>query len=264
MRLHLQDLVNRLSQFSEKLDNTTLLIDKPWVLIDAESNYHKYIFKRNGELIMSRNGQSHIGRWEYVTAGRSLLIHRKEDDIVLLNQSFFDSAVMALKIDGTTNELFILANETIIPDLDVAKYLQSMADTRFDILTRRLENGRTIEIYDSLHKIAFYQETLDIGKEVTIDGEKADDGTYNEQRDNNKDGIYYEVRYGKISKVTFPVNHRTVNDQYLMIHQTFKHFISIGDLVVIDNQPAKTGKYKLSAFKHLVVVNGIVTDVTWF
>jgi len=62
MRLHLQDLVNRLSQFSEKLDNTTLLIDKPWVLIDAESNYHKYIFKRNGELIMSRNGQSQIGR----------------------------------------------------------------------------------------------------------------------------------------------------------------------------------------------------------
>ncbi len=89
MKIYLQELVNRLSQFSEKLDNTTLFIDKPWVLIDTNSDYHKYIFKRNGELIMSLNGQAKVGRWEYLASAKSILIDRIKDKI-LLNQSFFD------------------------------------------------------------------------------------------------------------------------------------------------------------------------------
>lgn len=39
MKYYLQDLISRLAQFSEQLDNTALLIDKPWVLIDADANY---------------------------------------------------------------------------------------------------------------------------------------------------------------------------------------------------------------------------------
>ena len=89
MKIYLQDLVNSLSQFSGKLDNTTLFIDKPWVLVDSNSDYHKYIFKRDGELVMSLNGQVQSGKWEYLQAGKSILIDRIKDKI-LLNQSFFD------------------------------------------------------------------------------------------------------------------------------------------------------------------------------
>lgn len=52
MNIYLQNLANRLSQFNEKLYNTTLFIDKSWVLIEENFDYHKYIFKRNRELIM--------------------------------------------------------------------------------------------------------------------------------------------------------------------------------------------------------------------
>ena len=85
MKTYLQEIVNRLSQFSEKLDNATLFIDKPWVLIDTESNYHKYIFKRNGQLIMSLNGQVQLGKWEYLTVAKSILIDRIKDKVLLLS-----------------------------------------------------------------------------------------------------------------------------------------------------------------------------------
>jgi hypothetical protein len=249
MKAYLQDLVNRLSQFSEKLDNITLFIDQPWVLIDAESNYHKYIFKRDGQLIMSLNGQVQLGKWEYLTSAKSILIDRIIDK-VLLNQSFFDSAVMVLKVDGSNNNLFVLANEIIIPDLDVKKYLQSVAYKKFNIITGLLVNGKTLEIYRSLPG-----SQVEIGMKATIDGDQPKDGKYQSQTT----GRYYEIRNGNIFRITYPVSYHTVDGLNVIIEQYYENEISKGDLAFIDNQPAKTGKYKLGIFKSFTVVNGVIT-----
>jgi hypothetical protein len=254
MKAYLQDIINRLSQFSEMLDNTTLFIDKPWVLIDAESNYHKYIFKKDGQLVMSLNGQVQLGKWEYLTGAKSLLIDRIKDK-VLLNQSFFDSAVMLLRIDGTNNDLFILANETIIPDLDVKKYLQSVTYRKFNVITGRLENGKTLEIYRGSS-----EAPLQIGMKATIDGEQPDDGKYKSQ----STGRYYEIRNGKLFRITHPVKYQTVDGVSIVIEQIYEYSISQGDLAYIDNQPAKTGKYKLGTLKSLTIVNGVITKTSIF
>jgi hypothetical protein len=254
MKTYLQDIINRLSQFSEKLDNTTLFIDKPWVLIDAESNYHKYIFKRDGQLVMSLNGQVQLGKWEYLTGAKSILIDRIKDKI-LLNQSFFDSAVMVLRIDGTNNDLFILANETIIPDLDVKKYIQSVTYRKFNVITGRLENGKTLEIYRGSS-----EAPLQIGMKATIDGEQPDDGKYKSQ----STGRYYEIRNGKLFRITHPVKYQTVHGVSIVIEQVYENSISQGDLAYVDNQPAKTGKYRLRTFKSLTIVNGVITKTSIF
>lgn len=254
MKIYLQNLVNRLAQFSEKLDNTTLFIDKPWVLIDSNSNYHKYIFKRNGELVMSLNGQVQIGKWEYLSAAKSILIDRIKDKI-LLNQSFFDSAVMVLKIDGSNSQLFVLANETIIPDLDVEKYLQSLAYRKFNIITGRLENGKTLEIYRGTS-----DPHLRIGAKATIDGGEPEDGKYKSQ----STGRYYEIRNGKLFRITQTFNYQTTAGQSLTIEQTFGSSISVGDLVYLDNEPARTGKYKLGFLNVITVVNGVISKKSMF
>ena len=254
MRTYLQDIVKRLSQFSEKLDNTTLFIDKPWVLIDTESNYHKYIFKRDGQLIMSLNGQVQLGQWEYLATAKSILIDRIKDK-VLLNQSFFDSAVMILKVDGTNNDLFILANETIIPDLDVEKYLKSVSYRKFNVITGRLENGKTLEIYRGSSNAP-----IQLGMKAKIDGEQPADGKYKSQRA----GRYYEIKNGKIFKITYPEQYQTADGVNIVIEQVYKTSISKGDLAYIDNQLAKTGKYKLGTFKSLTVVNGVIAKTSIF
>lgn len=254
MKTYLLDIVNRLSQFSEKLDNTSLFIDKPWVLIDTEFNYHKYIFKRDGQLIMSLNGQVQLGKWEYLTAAKSILIDRKKDK-VLLNHTFFDSAVMVLKVDGTNNDLFILANETIIPDLDVKKYLQSVTYRKFNILTGRLENGKTLEIYRDSS-----EASLQIGMKATIDGEIPEDGKYKSQTT----GRFYEIRNGKVFRITYPVQYKTFDGINIVIEQVYESSISQGDLAYVDNQPAKTGKYRLGFFKSFNVVNGVIKNTSIF
>lgn len=75
-------------------------------------------------LFMSFNGKVEIGKWKYLAEANLIYIDRLTDKI-FLKQSFFDDSVMILKIDGTNDDLFILANENIIPDLDVPKYLYS-------------------------------------------------------------------------------------------------------------------------------------------
>lgn len=253
MKAYIQDLVNRLSQFSEKLDNTTLFVDTPWVLIDNETNYHKYIFKRDGELVMSFNGQVQIGKWEYLTAAKSLLIDRVKDKI-LLNQSFFDSAVMVLKVDGTNKDLFILANETIIPDLDIKKYLQSVTYKKFNIITGNLTNGKTLEIYRGV------SETPQIGMKATIDGENPEDGKYQSQTTRR----YYEVKEGKIFRITYPKQIQCLDGTLLTVEQVNENKISKGDLAYLNNSLAPTGKYKLGTFNTIEIINGVITKMPMF
>ena len=192
MKTYLLDIVSRLFQFSEKLDNTSLFIDKPWVLIDSESNYHKYIFKRDGQLIMSLNGQVQLGKWEYLEVAKSILIDRIKDK-VLLNLSFFNGAVMVLKVDGNNNDLFILANEVMIPDLDVKKYLQLIYYRKFNIITGTLENGKILEVHRGSSGTK-----LQIGMKATIDGKQPDDGKYKSQ----STGRNYEIKNGKVFRIT--------------------------------------------------------------
>ncbi|MFN9590336.1 MAG: hypothetical protein ACK56A_08085 [Bacteroidota bacterium] len=254
MKYYLQDLISRLAQFSEQLDNTALFIDKPWVLIDADANYQKYIFKRDGELIMSLNGTVQVGKWEYLAAARSILVDRIADKI-LLNQSFFDRAVMVLKRDGSTHDLFILANETIIPDLDVKKYLQAVTYEKFNIITGRLDNGKVLECYRGEGE---YQPS--IGMKVTIDGEEPENGKY---RSLNT-GRYYEIAAGKIFRITEPVTYQTAEGIQLTIEQKPGYPIAVGDFVFVHDQPAATGKYRLGALKSIHVVNGVVNKTSIF
>ena len=87
MKNYLSNILPRIKQFSQDLDKKEGFVDVPWVIIDELQNQQKYIFKRNGELLMSLNGQVTVGKWEYLSAARSLLIDRNVDKI-LLNQNF--------------------------------------------------------------------------------------------------------------------------------------------------------------------------------
>jgi hypothetical protein len=139
MKLYIKNLVNRLSRFSQKLDNIDLFVDKKWVLIDEEGNQQSYIFERDGDLVMSKNGKVKMGKWKFYPEAQSIKIDRIEDQI-LLNQAFFDKALMVLKYDGIKNDdLFILADEKKIPDLNIEKYLENI---------EYLKNNKVIQLKD--------------------------------------------------------------------------------------------------------------------
>jgi hypothetical protein len=248
MKSIIYNLINELVEYSEKLENINLFVENPWVLIDDDSNYHKYIFRRNGDLVMAINGSVSIGKWEYIATSRCLLVNRVSDTI-LLNQTFIDSAVMALKIDGPQNKAMILANENLIPDLDVKKYLQEIVYRRFNVIKGIVNNGKLLEIYRGSNETGIL-----VGMKAKIEGEAPDDGNYRSQ----ESGILYEIRNSKIFKITYPHKYITVDGVVLEIHQHQRYSYSKGDIVYINDAPASSGIYKLGFLSKLTVMNGII------
>ena len=99
MKLHIKNVVKQLKKYSATLEKTSIFIDKPWALIDDEFEMQKLIFKKNKELILSKNGQVQIGKWDYFPEAKSLLIDRGTDKI-LCNEAYIDNGVMILVLDG--------------------------------------------------------------------------------------------------------------------------------------------------------------------
>lgn len=109
MKTFIADIFPKLKNFSEKLDNLTLLMNQPWVVIDdINNNKNVYIFRDNKELLISNNGNVEIAKWEYL--GFNSLLIEKEHTHFLFKQGFFDENVLALKVDGN-NEYAVFVNE---------------------------------------------------------------------------------------------------------------------------------------------------------
>jgi hypothetical protein len=238
---YVSNIIPRIKAFSESLDRMEIFLEAPWVMIDENGNQQKYIFRRNGELIMSMNGTVTIGRWEYISAAKSLLINRVKDTI-LLNQDFVDHAVMILRLDGRDESKFILANDNVIPDLDVAKYLKELYYTRNEIRIVETTDGVKLEVAD-----AYYNYLA-----VSIDGIAVPDGIMNYQP---KRRIIVEK--GCIKKILLKTEYKS-DKGIIEIESDANSVIQSGDLVFLNEAPAPDGKYRIGLFNSVVVLNGRV------
>lgn len=242
MQLYLQNLVKRLREFSETLDKKEIFIEAPWVIIDENQNQQKYIFKRNGELIISVNGEVTDGKWEYLQIAKSLRIDTGSKKL-LLNQDFIDPSVMILRKDGQKSENLILANENLLPDLDVVKYMKRLFYQKHGVAIAKLKNGQSLELhhYDG----AIYNNT------VTIESEAVEDCSV-ETSDLKK---RYIITNGRITKVLVKRNYETKLGT-ITIEEEQNSSPSKGDIVLINNRPASDGQYKIGIFKTIMVANG--------
>jgi len=128
MKYYLKDILPRLRSISSNLDHLALLVDKPWVVKSSFGEpFQKLIFRKDGSVLLSIDGNIVDGKWEYIPQARALIIeygNRKK----LYRHEFLDEAVLALKIDGRKTghdkDYFILSNEIVIPDGNTSLYLK--------------------------------------------------------------------------------------------------------------------------------------------
>lgn len=245
MKLFISNLIPRLRQFSESLDKKEIFVDIPWVIVDDDLNQQKYIFKRNGDLVMSLNGQVSIGKWEYLSTAKSLLIDRLQDKI-LLNQNFIDPVAMVLKKDGLKDENMILANENLLPDLNVANYLRRLYYEKNNIVVRKLETGECLELNQ------YYEAWIDeTGTKVTIEGESVPDGFVQLASSPKK----YVIKDSRIVKVLVKKNYNSNKGKIIVEQGEFENPVE-GDYVFQNENVAPDGKYRLGFMRHIVVKNG--------
>ena len=127
MKTYIENILPRISKFSEQLNKLTLLLDEPWVIVNGDGGFVKLIFKKDNSILVSKNGEVSIGKWELLNKANSLLI-QIESSTKLYNHCFLDKAVMILKMDGG-NEYMTLLNQNIIPDLNVNKYFEEKLES---------------------------------------------------------------------------------------------------------------------------------------
>jgi hypothetical protein len=261
----IKDYLTKIAVHSESLSRTEKFINKPWVHIDNNGNYQKYIFNPNGDLYMSFNGKGEKGKWEYLSQANLIFIDRLTDKI-FLKQSFFDEAVMILKTDGTNEDLFILANENIIPNLDVIAYLSSLI---FDTITPLNKVGSN----------TYYQKTLinggvlsinrgelnntAVGMDVLLNDKVVPNGDYFAPSGSNNKLIGYHIVNSKIKSLFWNYTYLTSKGT-IKINLKSEYDFSLGDSVFLNDNPAPNGKYKLEFMCYISVTNGVISGTSLF
>lgn len=248
MKVYLKSIAKQLNNFSLSLDTTSILIDKPWALIDEEFEMQKLIFKKNRELILSKNGKVKEGKWDYFPEAKSLLIDRNTDKI-LCNAAFVDGGVMILKLDGTENRFFILANENLVPDLDANRYLKKLRYQKLKIKEAELIDGKIIEVQRKNEN-----KVPEIGNPVTVEAETIEDGIYQLAKKEN----YYEIRKGRIFKILTEIKYINPDGKEIYIQQQDSRKINNGDYAYMAGKPVETSIINFTRFKNIVVRDGKV------
>lgn len=248
MEIYLKSIVKQLRNYSTTLDKTSILIDKPWALIDDEFEMQKLIFKKNKELILSKNGQVQIGKWDYFPEAKSLLIDRNTDKI-LCNEAFIDKGVMILRLDGTDSRFFILANENIVPDLNAKRYLKEVRYQKLKIEETKLVDGRILEVQreDEYSSIA-------IGNPVTVEADPIEDGKY-QLAETKK---YYEVKKGRILRILAETTYKNPDKHEIIIHQQDNWKIRNGDEAFMFGKHIDNAIINFSKNRILIVKDGKV------
>lgn len=243
MNEYISNIINTISNYSRRLNNTALFVNRSWVFLDSDNNQETYIFKGDGRLIMSRNGDVKIGKWEYIPEAESILIDRIVD-IKLLNQGFIDDALMLLKFDGQLNDDYlILLDKNRIPDLDVIKYLRALNNRNRNIKIIPLRTGGTLEVEDETYR---------------VDGSYLASGIYFD----DKNSYMYEISGGRLNqKYTIKRYFARNKNEYIFISQRIPRDYYRGDFAYsADLSPLADGKYMLGVFDFIEVEAGRITN----
>jgi len=228
MKEYLSHLLPRLIQFSESLDSKELLVDQPWVYVDQSRNKQRYIFKRDGKLIMSLNGDVRVGSWEYISSTGALLIDWGHEKILVI-QRFIDRGVLFLKKDSFFEDPFLLVNEKIVGDLDIERYLRALLITRSGRNCVPLDGGMVLEYENGF---------LAKGSQVYFNNKPANTGTYT-----SKDGVItIAVEEGRVTELRYERKYPT-REGLITVSQNYPYNVAIGDNVMKLSRPAPDGVY---------------------
>jgi hypothetical protein len=240
---YIKNLLPRLQQYSSSLDHKEIFVEQPWILIDENGMRHNYIFERNGNLILSINGKVTNGSWRYIAASKALLI--ASDEQFLLKHAFVDKGLMFLKLDGSPDKPWIFANENLIPDLDIQRYLLNVLIKKMQLQNCTV-NGKPafVKKYDNNGTSIYYDEGIQpLNTEVK-----------------DEDGKNKIIRNGKIVRAFYTEIYLSDKGQ-IYVEQQFFTGVNIYDSVYLNGLKAPDGTYQITEKVAWIVSDGKIIEI---
>ena len=126
MEQYIKNIIPNIKQYGKLLSYKEYFLNKSWLLVNAEGNIIQFTFKKNGELIVSTNGDAVKGKWELLSSDKILL--ESEKSTLQLENLFFNKDIIILLKPSKSEELFILINEEVLKNKDIYEYLKSIEE----------------------------------------------------------------------------------------------------------------------------------------
>ena len=136
MKTYILDSINRIKRLGENLDAKTILCNKSWQIFNDTGEKELYIFQENGDILLSTNGIVSQGKWQYISANKSILISVKENSY-MLHPSFSINNIMAMNLDGTERYMLMIEEKSLL-----ALQLKSLEDLNQYLLSIENEEER--------------------------------------------------------------------------------------------------------------------------
>jgi len=240
MKYYLTDILPRIKKHSTTLDQTAFLVDKPWVVSEQEGGFQKIIFRRDGRVHLSNDGNVTDGTWEYLPEAQSMLIDYGNGVKKLYGHQFMDEAVIALKIDGrlsnNESDYFLLANEQIVDKLDVRKYLED-----------KYINVDEINIKPKPFSQISSNETKKVGKAKSTDGKELIDNFNNGYKKRTELFLFGLVSFSLLV-VLYILNFANVliiDEEYTALAIFFSIIFRIFSAIVVSNVAEEQNRNEL-------------------
>lgn len=104
------NIIKKVKKYSENLDVKNILCEKPWIVFNDTGEKEVFIFRTDGSVLVTKNGEGVISTWEWIPTNKSLMINKidQEKSIVILRPAFVNNTILALQLDGTEKYTFLI------------------------------------------------------------------------------------------------------------------------------------------------------------
>ena len=142
MKTYILDSINRIKRLGENLDAKTILCNKSWQIFNDTGEKELYIFQENGDILLSTNGIVSQGKWQYISANKSILISVKENSY-MLHPSFSINNIMAMNLDGTERYMLMIEEKSLLAlQLKSLEDLNQYLSKGWKLGSKRIGNGK--------------------------------------------------------------------------------------------------------------------------
>jgi hypothetical protein len=285
----LKSLLPRIKSYSKDIEESGLLLNKPWALVSETDSFQKFIFKANNQLILSKDGDVSIGKWEFFSDANALLIEQ-DDSKGLYTRDYMDEALCILHKDGKNDAFFILVNEAIIKDLNFMDYLinrfPGFVTSEGDIASDRPESSqpnpekkekqrsKEAPIADKdkhfcelvlrdeiIVSIKFLSKNTElIGAKAFCNGQIVQDGIYTDLNTQ----FAYEIMNGIVLHKYWVRHYVLTGNREITIYQRNGLEYNVGDMVKVNGETPEDGHYRLKMSLRLRVVWGRIFGISVF
>lgn len=269
--------ISKLQRYNKSLEKKNLFIEKSWITPMNDLEIAKIIFLDDGRVLISRKTGVTEGSWEYIQGSESiylkfesikLLLKAKiinqyllafegsldEESLVLINEKIVDRFSLGLN----NNESLQLLFETLQLAIEKDTNLFNLEESKLKIeenffLEREINNG--LKIY--LNKDCVYSQITGFRPLIiNSKGEVVKDYT-------NNIYIKFPRRFMGLNNGKVEINSKfseTDSDKGLLkilhLNKANGLLISKKDIVLLGDEPAPNGVYKLGWFNKITIEDG--------